>query len=369
MTEPAPGVKPRRRLAVAAAALIAALTLAACSAGGSSTTTTGGASSTAPSLTTSTSTSTTTSTTLPYVTDLQGTAKGGAYAGLGLVHRVSVSALAPGTSTLPEAAPGSAAYLSRVPVAYRSFGAGPNLVLVNGQDASMASWQLSLVEELASHYRVTLFDLPGTGYSGAPTDPLTVAWLADLTAGLLVSLQLTKPVVLGWGLGGEVALALAERHEALVASLVLADTASGGPAAVPPKAAVSVLLATPGLTPAQLSAAWFPNDPAGQVARLAWLQALFGGSSDWLTEASIVAEGALQSAAWADPSLTSGLASVTVPVLVVTGSDDLVFPPANSRRLAASLSNARLVVLPDAGYAAIFEDGGEFATALENFTG
>jgi pimeloyl-ACP methyl ester carboxylesterase len=58
---------------------------------------------------------------------------------------------------------------------------------------------------------------------------------------------------------------------------------------------------------------------------------------------------------------------VTVPVLVVTGDEDEVVPPANSSRLVAALRHARLVVYKDAGYASLFEDESAFVEAVTSF--
>ena len=76
----------------------------------------------------------------------------------------------------------------------------------------MSWWDPALLSDLSSHYTVTMFDLPGAGYSGPTPSPLSLPWLADMTAGLVLTLGLSDPIVLGWGLGGEIALSLAERH-------------------------------------------------------------------------------------------------------------------------------------------------------------
>ncbi len=61
---------------------------------------------------------------------------------------------------------------------------------------------------------------------------LSLSWLADMTAGLSLTVGLSDPIVLGWGMGGQIALSLAERHPGLIASLILVDTSAGGPGSV-----------------------------------------------------------------------------------------------------------------------------------------
>ena len=188
-----------------------------------------GCSSPGPGLTTTSSTTTSSTTTTTTPVGVIGTS----------IERARVAALAPGALELPTISEGSAAWLRMVPVAYRSFGSGPDLLLISGQDGTLTWWGQTLLSDLSGHYRVTVFDLPGAGYSASPTAPLSVAWLADMTAGFALTVGLSDPIVLGWGLGGQVALCLAERHPGFASSLVLVDTSAGGPKAVKPSADVA----------------------------------------------------------------------------------------------------------------------------------
>ncbi|MGA3352355.1 MAG: alpha/beta hydrolase [Acidimicrobiales bacterium] len=303
-----------------------------------------------------TSTSSTTTTTMPV--GVIGTS----------IQRARVAPLPPGALVLPAVTEGSAAWLKMIPIAYRSFGSGPDLLLISGQDGTLSWWGQTLLSDLSGHYRVTVFDLPGAGYSAGATAPLSIAWLADMTAGFALTVGLSDPTVLGWGLGGQVALSLAERHTGFASSLVLVDTSAGGAKAVKPGADVVRLLAEPAATPVALSTALFPPTAAGLLARTSWASSLFSGPPDWMTAEAVKAEAALQGAAWKTPSLSAGLSRVTIPALVMVGADDVVFPPANASRLVAGLPHAREVSFPGAGYGAIVQDEPAFVAAVESFT-
>ena len=56
-------------------------------------------------------------------------------------------------------------------------------------------------------------------------------------------------------------------------------------------------------------------------------------------------------------------------MLVVVGSLDELFPPADADALVRALRRARELVLPGAGYASILQDEPEFLVALDKFTG
>jgi pimeloyl-ACP methyl ester carboxylesterase len=336
---------------------VLAVALAACSSnGGGHVATSSSTTSTTTTVTTAT-TSTTTTTTLPV-----------AIAGTSLL-RARVAALAQGSPTLPNLYPGSAAWSKMVSIAYRSFGSGPDLLLIEGQDGTLSWWDATLLSDLSGHYHVTIFDLPGTGYSGAATAPLSLAWLADITAGFVLTVGLSDPIVLGWGLGGEIALSLAERHPRLVSSLVLVDSTFGGAGAIEPAPGVAALLGSPSATPRALSALLFPGTAAGLRERVVWQSSLFVGTTDWLTARAIKAEAALQAATWKSSSLEKDLSQETIPALVVSGADDVVFPPQNANVLASEMPRVKVDILPGSGYGAITQDEPAFVAALEKFTG
>jgi 3-oxoadipate enol-lactonase len=362
MTAPVERVRPRRTtalLAMTSAGLALVLTACSSTPSGDGATSGSGGTTTTSSLPDSTSTSTSTTTTLPVPVQASGAA----------IVRVRVAALAPGTSVPPVISPASAAWLKMVPIAFRTVGSGPDLLLVAGQDASLSWWDPVLLSDLSRQYRVTVFDLPGAGYSGAPTAPLSLGWLADMTAGFALSIGLSHPIVLGWGLGGEIALSLAERHPGLASSLVLVDTSGGGSAATRPSKGVARLLATPGETPLALSQLLFPRTRVGLRARLRWQNTLLAATPDWLTARAIQAEAKLQAAIWRHSPLTAGLLRVKTPALVVSGSDDVVFPRENAYLLDGELPHASLLQLANSGYGAITQDEPTFVAAVEKFTG
>jgi len=229
----------------------------------------------------------------------------------------------------------------------------------------MAWWQPSLLASLAQHYRVTIFDLPGIGYSQPPTDGDGLDVFADETAGLIQALSLVQPAVVGWGLGGDVAIDLAERHPASVGSLVLVDTSAGGSAARAPSGSTAALFSSGWATPASLVQTMFTaSPPAGAT----WLSAIASGVPDDVTQTGIAEEAALERQLWSTSSFADQLSTLTAPTLVVYGSEDTVFPAPDGPLLAAAITGAHLAVLPSAGYASMFEDPTQFLSAVEQFT-
>ena len=123
--------------------------------------------------------------------------------------------------------------VGNISLAYRSFGHGRPLVLIQGSGAAMDVWDPLMIAGLAAERRVIVFDYRGVGGStDDPSVPMTIDLLAQDTAGLIKALHLRRADVLGWSLGGYVAQRLVELHPERVRRLVLVSTDPGGPNAV-----------------------------------------------------------------------------------------------------------------------------------------
>ncbi len=109
----------------------------------------------------------------------------------------------------------------------------PTIVLLHGTGFSSAVFERQFLSDQLADCRLVAIDLPGHGASGKPRDPdkaYTFGGLADGVARVIRVLELTGCVVMGWSLGGHVALELLDK-EALVAGAVISGTPpmSNGP--------------------------------------------------------------------------------------------------------------------------------------------
>lgn len=94
-------------------------------------------------------------------------------------------------------------------------GTGPNLVLIHGWGMSGAVWQ-PLVKPLSKTFTLHIVDLPGMGLS-RPIEPYHLHTLAEKVSERLPA----NADVLGWSLGGQVAMRLTLDYPDLVRRLVL----------------------------------------------------------------------------------------------------------------------------------------------------
>ena len=97
---------------------------------------------------------------------------------------------------------------------------GVNLVLIHGWGMSGNVWE-SVAEKLSRHYRITILDLPGYGRSAHYVLPqYTLQHLADE----LVSLVPPGAAVLGWSLGGMIAMQMALSYPNAFERLIVVAT-------------------------------------------------------------------------------------------------------------------------------------------------
>jgi pimeloyl-ACP methyl ester carboxylesterase len=112
-------------------------------------------------------------------------------------------------------------------------GSGPPLVVVNGFAATKDDWDPTFLDALAREHELALLDSRGMGESADDGRQFTIEDLAADVAGLIDALGLARPAVLGWSMGGFVALALALAEPAKASKLVRLSTSGGGELGIP----------------------------------------------------------------------------------------------------------------------------------------
>jgi pimeloyl-ACP methyl ester carboxylesterase len=154
-----------------------------------------------------------------------------------------------------------------IEIGYRQFGHGPDLIMVTGDTAPMSLWLPCLLHPLAANFTVTIFDNRGVGYSTDDLSrPITVPLMAHDTGELIEALGLQKPTLVGWSMGGEIGLTLAEQKPALLGALVTTGGDAGSSHTVPPPPGLVRKLANPKTGDKVFLELLFPPTPAGGAA-------------------------------------------------------------------------------------------------------
>jgi pimeloyl-ACP methyl ester carboxylesterase len=229
-------------------------------------------------------------------------------------------------------------------------GEGPALVLLHSLLFNRATWG-AVLPQLAQHFRVIAPDLPGFGESEKPGTArfaYTLSAFSHALADLYAGLRFGPAAVVGHGLGGAIAIALAARHPELVSRLVLVDAqcyrAKPDPlrrlASLPLLGSLAVkqlwgrsafhryfeerIVSEPGLIPSAQIDGYYElfNPPAARASVLATLRA----TAD---TRSVVAD----------------TARISAPTLVIWGRNDRLYPPAFAARLAREVRGAGLELM------------------------
>ena len=227
----------------------------------------------------------------------------------------------------------------------------PPLVLLHGIGADCGEWALTL-PVLARGRRVLAMDLLGHGRSDKPAGSgieYRVRLLADAVVGAIETLpdRPRRVDLLGHSLGGAVALDVVRRHARLVRRLVLVD-AAGQPVAETIDLMATSLPFVPGsYDDARRLLATSVNSRLLGHPLVALAAALYKGRRKNRPQLMrLVAS----MAAGEDVITPRDLSRITQETLVLWGDRDRIFPLAAGRRLARSLPNARLEILPRCGH-------------------
>jgi 2-succinyl-6-hydroxy-2,4-cyclohexadiene-1-carboxylate synthase len=109
-----------------------------------------------------------------------------------------------------------------------TYGDGAPIMLLHGFTGSLQTWK-PFVSELISRCQVVLIDLVGHGFSDSPPDPArySMGRVANDIASLLDALSIEKTSVLGYSMGGRLALHFALTYPERTKSLVLESASPG----------------------------------------------------------------------------------------------------------------------------------------------
>jgi pimeloyl-ACP methyl ester carboxylesterase len=115
---------------------------------------------------------------------------------------------------------GQYAKVNGINLYYEIHGTGRPMVALHGGLGSSEMFE-AVMPQLAAHHQVVVVDLQGHGRTADIDRPLDARFIADDIAALIDHLKLVKPDVVGYSLGGGVALQVGVRHPDKVGRLVL----------------------------------------------------------------------------------------------------------------------------------------------------
>jgi pimeloyl-ACP methyl ester carboxylesterase len=241
----------------------------------------------------------------------------------------------------------------------KSQSAGPRaIVLLHGRSINAAMWEPQRAA-LAGEFRIVTPDLPGFGATSLSGDP--ASWrIADFAEHLSVRLGKSAAisVLVGFSLGGLIALELVVSNRVSPGALVLAGVRAEPDSALVKGARLAELDALVGGETQPISPDWpaallgpDPDPAAVGVARRALDQSRAGA----VAAVAAIAE---------RPDRRRSLPTIGIPTFIVHGASDQIVPVEVGERLHVSSPGSQLYVVPRAGHLVSVEAPELFNTVI-----
>jgi pimeloyl-ACP methyl ester carboxylesterase len=261
--------------------------------------------------------------------------------------------------------PSKKVHVGDIDIAYKIFGKGDPILLINGYSHSMDNWDPTLLERLASNNTVIIFNNRGIGNTTSGENRFfSIAQFANDTAGLLDVLEIKQADILGYSMGGFIAQELALTHPDRVGKLIIYASICGGNESILASQVINMLSNGSGTAMERIERflpLFFPekwrNENPNYLERIPkTIETIPNKTLDQHTEAIFNWTGTC-----------SKLKNITQPTLVIVGTDDVVTLPANSLLITERIPGAWLVQIKGAGHGLMYQYPEQFNKVLQTF--
>jgi pimeloyl-ACP methyl ester carboxylesterase len=246
---------------------------------------------------------------------------------------------------------------------FEQMGEGAPIVFIHGLGCDVQMW-VGITALSNSHLTIT-YDLIGHGRSQRKWDLLTFDAYVEQLANLLRERKLTGATLVGFSIGGAIAIRMAERYPSLVKGVILSN--------VPFRRTKEELagarkridrVRAEGLpaVSSSLVLRWFPEgflrDREDLLLRLKDM--LCRNQQDaFIAAYNLALDG--------DELLERACPSISFPCMVIAGTLDTSVGVHKAKELAASLNNATFVVFEEAGHMIPIQAASAFVEELRKF--
>lgn len=269
-----------------------------------------------------------------------------------------------------------------IDIAYKIIGKGDPILLISPAQGDMNTWDPSLLNTLSANHVVIVFDNCGVGNTSTGIKSFSIQQFANDTTGLMNALKVQNATVLGFSLGSFIAQQLAVTYPEKVNSLVLIASACGGKENIPanPRNLEIVI----DIINKVANGTVVPSQQVKEVISL-------GLGSGWLNlHPNLLETTAFPEAKYLFPSNTpdnnlkqlnagqkwfakdwngvcEALTKISVPTLILTGTDDVNVPPKNSLIIAEKIPGSWLVQIKNTGHQVMGQYPDEINKILQTF--
>ena len=251
-------------------------------------------------------------------------------------------------------------------VYYEIIGHGPPLVMIRGVGSNVDHWY-EQVPVLSRKYQLLVFDNRGIARSSDPGGSFSTKDMAADTVALMEAVGIKKAHVLGYSMGGMIAQELALAYPDKINGLILVATDCGISLRIEARPEYDRLFtemirlgtneAKTAATACLFAKQTFESRP-DIIQRYAEVSLRFPAPQETLKR---------QWEAISRHDACGRLQNITAPTLVITGSEDVLIPPENSRVMAERIPDAQLCSIDGGGHLFVVEQPQQFNEAVIGF--
>ena len=230
----------------------------------------------------------------------------------------------------------------------------PVLLLHGGLMSSDLTWS-QIAPILAEDRPVIVIDQQARGRTGDRDAPMTLESMRADTLGVLDALGVEETHVVGYSIGGMLALELAVNAPDRVAS-VTAISASASEEGMLPE--VAAIIANPDIEPSPDLMPLLPTEEDSAAMQESYSENPDGPE---IMQTAFEKLGRLHSGAWGWSD--EELSAVRAPVLLIIGEHDFIRPD-HAEHMAETIPDARLEVIPGAKHMTVIDDAERIAQLI-----
>ena len=244
---------------------------------------------------------------------------------------------------------------------YEIHGDGEPLILINGLGGTLKSL-LALTQHLKKRFSVISFDLRGAGRSDKPKEPYSISQMAGDVEALFKVLGIDRSHVMGFSMGGCIALNLAINRPELMKSIVLVSTIPAWQGPYPVSKEIRTL---------------FRRTDISRGLLMEVYEKIFGRkfkekiSFDEYFKARMIDQDPQPEYAYINQvialehfDMLDQLMRVSLPTTIVVGDSDEVAPMENSLLIHRSIGGSKLFILEGIGHTITMESPKELAEII-----
>ena len=262
-------------------------------------------------------------------------------------------------------------FVNGVHLNIKKTGSGPPILALHGFAGNMSTWD-NFVEEARTSYAVITIDLLGHGASDCPVDVERYSpehTIADIATALR-KLRISRPCLLGYSMGGRLALLAAVSHPSMPRCLILEGASPGleSPSARKRRMRRDTFLARMIMEEGvETFSSYWEKRPLFKSQRSLPLSIRKRIREERVRNNPVGLANTLRAAnPGAQPPVHKLLPKLKIPVLCIVGEHDYKFK-AIATAMCGELPHGRLVVIQGAGHAVHIEKPREFNRAVFDF--